>query len=256
VDLEAPAREELHAVMQEFGVEERVEDEIVSPTPYPLVLPSEGYVYLILHFPTTDPKGGARNQEIDFIVGKEFLITVRYEVVEPMLALHRVFEAEELLGLPARATHADVLVERILRHMYRAIREQAHETARSTERIEEDIFAGKERKMVRTISLVGRVLLRFDTALARHAVPLKSFLEYLSGSGFFGKRFAIRAAHIQAEHDHTTAIVRTYRAVVAELRSTNDSLLSASQNEVIKRLTAVSFVAIALSLIAAFIEIL
>lgn len=250
VDMEAPAREELRAVMEEFGVGERVEEEIISPTPYPLVLCSPSYVYLILHFPTTNPEGGARNQEVDFIVGRDFLITARYEVVEAIHSLHRVFEAEELLNLPVKSRHADGLTERVIRHIYSAIRDQAEQAARAMDRIEDEIFNGKEREMVYTISLVGRVLLRFDTTLSRHAEPLKAFLEYLGEQHFFGKGFGLHAAHIQAEHDHTSALVKSYRAVVGELRTTNESLLSASQNEIVKRLTIMSFVALPLTVVA------
>lgn len=250
VDMEAPAREELRAVMEEFNIGERVEEEIISPTPYPLVLCSGSYVYLILHFPTTNPEGGARSQEVDFIVGKDFLITTRYEVVDAIHSLHRVFEAEELLDLPMKSRKADGLAERVLRHLYSAIRDQAEQAARAMDHVEEEIFAGKEREMVYTISLIGRVLLRFDTALSRHAEPLKAFLEDLSTPHFFGKEFAGHAAHILAEHDHTTALVKSYRAVVGELRTTNESLLSASQNEIVKRLTIMSFFALPLTVVA------
>lgn len=248
--MEAPSREELRVVMDEFGIGERVEEEIVSPTPYPLVLCSPSYVYLILHFPTTNPEGGARNQEVDFIVGKDFLITTRYEVVEAIHSLHRVFEAEELLDLPMKSRKADGLTERVMRHLYSAIRDQAEQAARAMDHVEDEIFAGKEREMVYTISLIGRVLLRFDTTLSRHAEPLKAFLDDLSGPHFFGKEFHGHASHILAEHDHTTALVKSYRAVVGELRTTNESLLSASQNEIVKRLTIMSFVALPLTVAA------
>ncbi|HEX8591360.1 MAG TPA: CorA family divalent cation transporter, partial [Candidatus Paceibacterota bacterium] len=207
------------------------------------------YVYLILHFPTTDPRGGARKQEIDFIVGKKFLVTARYEVVEPVHSLHRVFEAEELLGLPVKSKSADVMVERILRYLYGAIREQVEQTALQLDRIEDSIFAGQERQMVRAISLVGRSLLRFDMALTKHAEPLKAFLHQLEAPAFFGKDFGVHSAHIQAEHDHTEALVTSYRNVALELRRTNESLLTSSQNETMRTLTIMAFVLYPLTLI-------
>lgn len=252
VDLECPNRDELREVMEEFDIGARVEEEIVSPTPYPLVLSCPSYVYLILHFPTANPQGGARSQEIDFIVGKKFVITARYEAVDSINSLQRLFETEELLNLPSHGTTAAPIVERVLRHIYGAIREQAEITARQTERIEENIFSGHEREMVLAISLVGRVLLRFHTALSRHEEPLKAFLQDLSAPGFFGKEFAAHAPHIQAEHDHTVAVVDSFRAVVHELRTTNESLLSASQNEIITRLTVITVLVLPLSVFTGF----
>ena len=74
VDLESPTEEELALVMREFDIDERVHEEIATPTPYPLTIPFPGYVYLILHFPVAGSEDGTRSQEVDFIIGKQFLI--------------------------------------------------------------------------------------------------------------------------------------------------------------------------------------
>ena len=235
--------------MEEFGINARVEEEIVSPTPYPLVVASPEYLYLILHFPTTDTHGGARNQEIDFIVGKHFVVTARYEVVSSIHNLHKVFEAEDLLGLPGKNVRGSALVEKILRQLYGAIREEIEETAHLLERIEDDIFNGKERETVLSISLMGRLLLRFDTTLAHHKEPLHAFLLDLCKPEFFGKEFAESMQHIEAEHDHAISLVSSYRDVATELRNTNDSLLSSSQNEIIKRLTIITTAAFPVTII-------
>ncbi|MES2226125.1 MAG: CorA family divalent cation transporter [Patescibacteria group bacterium] len=249
-DLESPTREELEDVMTQFDIDGRIEEEIISPTPYPLVVSAPHYQYLILHFPSTDPRGGARNQEIDFIVGKNFLVTARYEVISTIHNLHRVFESEELLGLPKREKGMGALLERILRQLYGAISDEAEQTARLLDRIEEDVFHEKEREAVLNISLVGRVLLRFDTTLARHQEPLQTFLRELAKPSLLGRDFEKHMSHIEAEHDHAVAVVAAYRAVASELRETNDSLLSASQNEIIKRLTIMTFVALPLTVVA------
>lgn len=254
VDLESPSTEELRSVVEEFGIEPRIEDEIISPTPYPLFLSGADHGYLILHFPTTDVSGGARNQEIDIIIGKNFLVTARYEVVASIQALHRAFEAEELLGIPTEGAGA-ALIERVLRRLYAAMGEETERVARQLDRIEADIFSGKERKTVRSISEAGRVLLRFDTTLARHKEPLSAFLKGLEDPSFFGKKFAVQASHIEAERAHAAALVASYRAVASELRITNDSLLSASQSEVMKTFTAITISFLPLSVLAAIFTI-
>jgi magnesium transporter len=255
VDLESPTRHELRDTMHEFGIDARIEEEIATVTPYPLVISSPKYAYLILHFPTTDAAGGARSQEIDFIIGKHFLITSRYEVIQSIHNLHKVFEAEELLGLPRATTASDALLERVMRRMYAALREEVETIGTRLEHIEHDIFSGKERKTMRTISEVNRVLLRFDTTLARHEEALSEFLAQLSTPAFFGKEFKARAAHIEAEREHVAALVNSYREVASELRDTNDSLLSSSQNEVMKNLTVVASIILPLSLIADIFQV-
>lgn len=249
VDLESPTREELALVMNEFGIDARIEDEIISPTPYPLVAVAPSYVYLILHFPTSDPRDGARSQEIDFLVGKDFLITARYELVSTIHTLHRVFESEALVGMSRDTTPAEVF-EKLVRQLYAAVTDQIEGVGRTLERIEGDIFRGRERETVRSISLASRVLLRFDIALGRHREPLAEFLTELCDDRFFGIPFTERVDRIEAERAHAASVAGSYREVLTELRRTNDSLLSSSQNEIIKRLTIMTFIAVPLTVIA------
>lgn len=241
VDLEAPTQKELADVVKEFGIDERVHEEIITPTHYPLVLVYPKYAYLILHFPTADAETGTRNQEIDFIIGKHFLITARYEMIEQIRSLHRVFEAEEVLGLTKKGAHAGHLLERVLKRMYGAIREEMEHASRLLERIEEDMFRGKEKDTVRSISDIGRVLLRFETTMNRQREPLHAFLQHLSSPALFGPKFAPHVSHIEAERTHVADIVSSFRSAASELRATNDSLLSASQNQVMKMLTLLTF---------------
>ncbi|MDB5266015.1 MAG: Magnesium transporter [Parcubacteria group bacterium] len=255
IDMESPTRQELQDVVQEFGIDARIEEEIISPTPYPLVVSSENYLYLILHFPTTDPRGGAKNQEIDFIVGKNFMITARYEVIDSIHNLHKVFEAEELLGLPEKEADAEGLLERVMRHLYAALCEETEQIARMLERIENDIFTGKERETVQNLSKVSRVLLRFDTTLSRHSDSLAAFLTELATPEFFGKDFKEHIAHVEAERAHAASLVGSYRAVTNELRKTNDSLLSTKQNDIVTRLTLIAVAGLPLTIITGLFSI-
>lgn len=250
VDLECPTEDEIRDVMREFDIDERIHQEISTPTPYPLSIAFPGYSYLILHFPVIGSEDGTRSQEVDFIVGKQFVITARYEVIESLHNLHRILEAEEMLGIPAKTARAGELLERVLGRLYASISEDIERVGSRLERIERDIFSGKEQETVQTISTTGRVLLRFETSLARHKEPLADFLAALATPAFFGMNFEDAAAHIEARRIHAAALVSSYRAVAQELRITNDSLLSASQNQVTKKLTVMAFTALPLTLIA------
>jgi Mg2+ and Co2+ transporter CorA len=252
--MESPTRQELSEIMQEFGIDGRIEQEIIDETPYPIVVSSKYYLYMVLHFPASDPAGGAKSQEIDFIIGKHFLITARYETIDSIHNLHKVFEAEELTGMPVSADHADALLERVLRRLYGALREDVDIIGKKLDRIEKDIFGNKERTTLRTISEVNRVLLRFDMTLGRHAESLSAILAELSMPNFFGKEFLARSAHIEAEREHVASLISSYREVAGELRDTNDSLLSASQNEVMKTFTVVAVIILPVTLVISLFQ--
>lgn len=250
IDLECPTEDEVAEVMREFDIDERIHEEISEPTPYPLSIAFPGYSYLILHFPVSGSEDGTRSQEVDFIVGKHFVITARYETIESLHNLHKVLEAEELLGVPEKGARAGELLERVIGRLYAALSEEIERAGNRLERIERDIFSGKEQEAVRAISEAGRILLRFETVLSRHKEPLADFLAALSTPAFFGSNFEEPSVHIEARRVHAAALVASYRAVAQELRVTNDSLLSASQNQVTKTLTVMAFTAVPLTLIA------
>lgn len=242
IDLEYPTSEELLTVMSEFQIDERVREEILTPTAYPFTIAFPGYCYLVLHFPTADALSGAKVQEVDFIVGKNFIITARYEVIEQIHTLHKVIEAEELLGTPQKQFKIEELLSRIMDRLYVGISSEIEQIGYRLDRIERDIFSGKEREAVRTISDTARVLLRFETALTRHEVPLTDFLTFLGAPAFFGTKFDEYAAYIEGGRNHASAMVAAYRSTATELRITNDSLLTSSQDRIIRRLMVFSFV--------------
>ena len=250
VDLECPTEDEISSVMEEFGIDERIHEEISTPTPYPLSISFPGYTYLILHFPVSGSEDGTKSQEVDFIVGKQFLVTARYETIESLHNLHKILEAEELLDISEKGFRVGDFLERVMTRLYAAISVDVEQAGKRLERIERDIFSGKEQEAVRRISEAGRILLRFETALARHKEPLADFLAALATPGFCGTNFEEHAARIEARRVHAAALVSSYRAIAQELRITNDSLLTANQNQVTKTLTVMAFTALPLTLIA------
>lgn len=250
IDLESPTFEELSEIADEYNLNSRIIEEILTPTSYPFSLSFGSHTFAVLHFPVPDSTDGARVREIDVVVGKNFIVTAHYEAIESLVALHRVFESEDLLGMSGTCTTTNEILERILMRLYATTHDDIEHVATRLDRIERDIFAGKERFAVRTISETGRALLRFETALSRQRKTLAAFLETLQEKTHLGASFQEHAVRIEGRRAHAAETASAYRAIAQELRATNDSLLSASQNEVTKTLTVVAFIALPLTLIA------
>ena len=250
VDLEQPTENEIRQVAREFSVNERIEREMLAPTPVPTTITDDGMVLLVLHFPTQGVGDGeTKSQEVDFIVGKDFILTVRYEVVAPLHHLKKLLEAQQLVtGKVPIAT--DTLLEILFVHLYTAMRDHTNHVAGNLARVEKDMFDGHERTTVRSISNISREFLHMESALANQEEVLRNFLDALDHTGFFGPSFAKRALRMLAERAHVARVVKTHRAIATEMRETNNALLSAKQNEIIKILTVVSFIFLPLALIA------
>jgi magnesium transporter len=249
VDLERPSAEEIQQIAEELGIGKLIEKEILSPTLSPLVAADENATLLILHFPSHGAEDGyTKNQEIDFIVGERFIVTVRYEVIAPLYHLQKLLEAEKLLNGREEVT-TDILLEVLFAHLYTAVRDHTNHIASRLERVERDMFEGRERTTVRAISNVNREFLHVEAALANQEEPLDRFLKTLIERAHFGLSFFERTEHIRAERAQIARLVTTHRAVATELRETNTALLEARQNEIMKTLTVVTFIMLPLELL-------
>jgi magnesium transporter len=83
----SPTIDEIRQVVNEYNIHPLVAHELNIPTLRPKVDLYDNFIYLILHFPTfrnVDGKKVIKQQEIDFIVGKNFLITTRYHAIDPL----------------------------------------------------------------------------------------------------------------------------------------------------------------------------
>jgi len=250
IDLEQPTENEIRQIAQEFSINERIEKELFSPSPTPFVIRDANQSLLVLHFPAhNSEKDEAENQEIDFLVGKHFIVTVKYAVIAPLHHLKKLFETRDLVAGRESVT-TDILLEILFAHLYASTRDYTNHIANSLERIERDMFDGHERRTVRAISSISREFLHLESALANQEEPLHHFLQALMQYDFFGDSFNERIERITAERAQVMHFVKTHRAVATEMRETNIALLEANQNEIMKMLTIITVIVLPLELIA------
>src|SRR6185503_13614142 len=106
VDLESPTRDEIHAIMSEFDIQPLIGEELLLPSSKPRVEFYESYAYVILHFPALRHSHKHKEQEVDFVVGKKFLITTHYEAIDPIHNFNKVFEVNAAMNPGKVGEHA------------------------------------------------------------------------------------------------------------------------------------------------------
>lgn len=249
VDLEHPDEQEIQQIAKEFSISERLVAELFSPTPASIVANDAGITFLVLHFPTHGTTDGEiHDQEIDVVVGGTFIITVHYEVVESLHHLRKVLETQRLIA-PHEKLTSSLLIEIIFAHLYAAVRDHTTHIVNRLMHVEHEMFDGKERLTVRTISNISREFLHIEAALANQENHLNRFLKSISARPDADPITGERAERILAERAHIARLVTTYRAIATELRETNAVLLEARQNEIMKSLTVVTFIMLPLEFI-------
>lgn len=249
IDLISPTQAEVRQLMQEFGLHPLVAQELLVPS-----IKSKGdryddHLYLVLNFPALHGGRERRaDQEIDFIIGKRFFITARYENINPLHSFSRAFEAETLLGRTRRELSGTHLFASMMKSLYHGLILECDVMQERLMEIEERIFSGDERSMVARISHVGRSMHNFKQTLSPHREILQS-LE-LPGEKMFGREFVYYLHSVMGEEARVGRTLEHLRESLFELRETNNSLLSTKQNEIMKTLTIMAFVTFPLTLVS------
>jgi len=251
IDLESPTLDEVRQVATEFNVNPIVADELLSPTLRPHTERYENFLYLVLHFPTLRRSHDIRSlaeQEVDFVIGKNFIITTRYEELALFVEFRKVFEVNATLEEDHFTENSFDIFLLLTKRLYRSVDVEIDEVRETLECIESEIFKGREKEMVESLSRAGRDILNLKQALDPHQdilSSLSSLTEEFVGSEYVRRVRAIESMYYRSRK-HVTNIWQT----LSELRETNNSLLSTKQNEVMKTLTIMAFVTFPLMLIS------
>ena len=250
IDLESPTVEEVHRVAEEFQLNPVEADELLSPTLRPHTERYDDHLYLVLHFPTLQrPRriGTTHEQEVDFIIGKNFLITTRYEELALFIEFRKVFEVNAALEKGHFTDNAFDIFLLLAKRLYRGVDVEIDEVRETLECIEAEIFKGREKEMVEAISKAGRDILNLKQALDPHQDILTS-LNALTAE-FAGKEYLSRVRAIESMYYRSRKHITNTWQTLSELRETNNSLLTTKQNEVMKTFTIMAFVTFPLMLV-------
>ncbi len=249
VDLSSPTKEEIRTVQAQYGFNPFIADDLIAPSPKASVSLYQDAIYLVLHFAAFKHTHhlASIDQEIDFIIGKNYLITVRYDMIDALHKFTKVFEVNTVLG-KHHDLHAGFIFFQIMKKLYRSLTHEIDYFTDELQRIEKNIFDGKERDMVADISRISRNLLALEHSLVPHDRILRAL--DIASTKFFGEDFSKQAKSIIEEYHKVRESLLHRREFLVELRDTNNSLVSTKQNEIMKVLTIMAFVTFPLSLIA------
>lgn len=254
IDLEHPSEGEVDSIIKEFGIDPIVANELSSPAKRPRVEMHHDYIYIVLHFPTFRQLHNEKiDQEIDFVIGKNFLITSRFSTIDALHQFEKKLEVDTILNRKNIEYPAGFVFYLLLKHLYYSVFDQITIIESWLREIETNIFSGNEKEMVRSISEVSSTLLDFKKTTDLHKEVLIS-LE-IFGVKIFGDHFSHYTRTALEEYFKIQNSLKSFGEVVSELRETNNSLLNAKHAEITKVLTIMAFIAAPLSLIVSILQL-
>jgi magnesium transporter len=224
-------------------------EDLLSQTERPKVDEEKGYLLVVMQFPHWDrDQHISRASEVEFIVGKDFLVTVHDGGLKPLVRIFarcELYESErvQLFGKGANDAFYG-LVDQMVDYLFPILRKvdiHLHE-------IEDHIFTGDARQVIRDIAIVRRDIIALRRMI-RHQVPIIEGLEKTEHQVIredLEEYFGDTVDHLYAARD----IIDEDYEVIGSLAETADSLLSHRINEVMRVLTVISVIMLPLTLIS------
>ncbi len=253
VDSEIPTKDEARGLMEEFGLSPEVAQDILLPTFKDKISAYSDYIYLVLHFPAfKHTHSKSHRQEIDFVLGKNFIITNRYESIDSMEKYAKIFEVNSILDKNLTEANPGGIFLAMLRTVYQSLSDELDSINYLLREAEKNIFAGKEKAMVFELSRIGREIVNFNHIIHPHGDILETLKQ--ESKAILGKEFTLELDTVINEYYKISKILENVTEVLHELRETNNSLLSTKQNEIMKTLTIFTFFALPFSIITGFFQ--
>lgn len=252
IDIADPDKKDIDYLRKNFNFHPVVLKELTSPTLRPKVEHYDSYLYMVLHFPIYDPKEKTtQSMEVDFLITKDTLITVRYGKIQPLSEFWQKCQADKdyLYFQDSPALLLNCLLENLNDFSLRQI---DHITKKIND-VEKKIFKIKgtreEAKIVEKILLIRRDILDFRRTIKPQGTILKS-LE-LRGIEFFGQKMQPYFTDIIGSYLRVWDLLENHKETIESLQAANDSWLSNRTNLVMKILTMFAVIVCPLTLVAA-----
>ena len=253
IDSESPTRDEVRELMEEFDLNPEIAQDILLPTFKDKISPTKDYIYLVLHFPAfKHTHNKSHRQEIDFVIGKDFIITNRYESIDAMEKYAKIFEVNSILDKNKSEFRPGEIFLAMMKTVYQSLSDELDSINYLLREAEKKIFSGREKEMVFELSKIGREIINFNHIITPHGSILETLKQ--ESEKILGKSFVTELDVVVNEYYKISKILENVTEVLKELRDTNDSLLSTKQNEIMKTLTIFTFFALPFTIITGLFQ--
>ncbi len=252
INIVKPAGEDLEWLQKKFGLHPIVIDELKNHSIHGRVEYSDNYLYLIYHFPIYDPAEKiSRRAEIDFIITKKDLVTVRYDSENVFADFKKELDPSMRLGVGKRIFPETTLelAHRLLAHLINFNQRQLNHIQEKTEAIGSELFKGKENELLKKISYVKRDLSEYQLIAKPQQHLFSSFIQ--RGESFWGPQSKIYTEDLLGKYLKLLARLDYHREAILDFEATNNQLLNARTTNVMKMFTILAFLTFPLVLVAA-----
>jgi len=223
-------------------------EDVFSRNQRPKVDEYDAYLFVVLHFPRFDKQISRLNAaELDVFVGPDYVITLPNERLDAVEYLFERCRTREELREQIFSKGPGYLLYKIVDDSVDSAFPMLNKIGNKLERIEDDIFEGRSREVVRDISDAKQEIINFRKIIRPQRAALKD-LERTKR--YIPETLEIYFDDINDASERIWDMLENFKEVAEALEATNESELSHRLNDVLRVLTAMSVIFLPLTLIS------
>jgi len=249
IHLDAPTLREVQLLADRFGWHPLDLEDVLSRRQRPKVDEYPDYLFGILHFPVYDKSIQRLNAaELDFFVGNGYLVTLPKVELLPVTRLFARCQDDEELRDQLFSKGSGYLLYHILDDLFDYCGPILDKIGHKLDSVEDDMFEVRAEEVVRDLSNVKQEIISYRKIIK----PERSTLRVLERrvERFLPEELDLYFDDIVDAAERIWDLLDNYKEVVEGLESTNESVISHRQNDVLRILTVFSATLLPLTLLA------
>lgn len=257
INIEQPTKEALHYLKANFNFHVLDYEDIVATTHRSKIDKYPDYVFMILLFPLLIRKTNTiQSGEIDFFLGKDFLITIQRGDIPTFVDMFQLCEASEQAQQTYMANSPQYLLYKILQRLFQYCYPILDQLDSAIDRIEEKIFGTRQQSLLQEILVTRHNIADMRRIIQPHRQTLSRLYKPTSPSEAEDAGFQLDDKfedYFDDLRDYTQEIwnqLESFKESIEALHETNQSLISYRINEVIKTLTIFSAIMLPAGVVA------
>ncbi|HTZ07162.1 MAG TPA: magnesium transporter CorA family protein [Gaiellaceae bacterium] len=250
IHLEAPTQDEALSLATRFGWHPLDVEDVMSRRQRPKVdvyaEEDASYLFAVLHFPVYDKNIGRLNAgELDAFLGPDYLVTLPAVELKPVTRLfRRCLESEEFRRSLFQRGSGRLLYE-VLDDLYDYCFPILDKIGFKLEQIDEELDEGRSKELVRDIHKVKQEIISYRKIIKPQRPTLRQLERGVER--FLPEELELYFDDIVDSSERIWDILDNYKEVVEALESTNESVISHQQNDILYVLTIFSVVVLPLT---------
>jgi magnesium transporter len=224
-------------------------EDVLSRRQRPKIDEYPDYLFVVLHFPFYDKNVQRLNAaELDIFLGHDFLITLPNVELLPVTYLFRRCENDVERREELFSKGSGYLLYHILDDLFDYCFPILDKIAWKLDAIEDEMFEGRSQEIVRDISNAKQEIISYRKIIK----PERSTLRVLERhtQRFLPEDLELYFDDIVDAAERIWDLLDNYKEVIEALESTNESVISHQQGDVLRILTVIATIALPLTVIA------